>query len=98
MDRMMRVNANHTTRQNNSGSRKSELMRKISEVDFAIYETVLYLDAYPESREALSYYRTLIDARNALIAEYEAQYGPITAFGNTDGTEWKWTKTPWPWQ
>lgn len=74
------------------------LMRKIAETDFALYETILYLDAYPESKEALAYYRALNDTRKALMAEYENQFGPLTAFGNTDPCSWNWTKTPWPWQ
>lgn len=74
------------------------LLRKIQEIDFAIYETVLYLDAYPCSSEALAYYHTLICEKEALKKEYESKIGPISAFGNTDRSSWNWVKKPWPWE
>ena len=74
------------------------LMRKIQEIDFAIYETVLYLDVYPCSSEALAYYHTLLCEKEALSREYESKIGPISAFGNTDKSTWNWVKKPWPWE
>lgn len=74
------------------------MLRKIQEIDFSIYETVLYLDAYPSSREALSYYHTLLAQRKALMAQYEKDHGPLTAFGNQAQGSWDWIKSPWPWQ
>ena len=81
---------------NNAGG--ASLLRKIQEIDFSLYETVLYLDVYPECREALAYYHTLLSRRAALVAQYEREVGPLTAFGNTSQTSWDWIKSPWPWQ
>ncbi len=75
-----------------------DLLKKIQEIDFSIYETVLYLDVYPSCREALSYYHSLINTRNQLAEQYERDYGPLTAFANTSTCSWDWVKTPWPWQ
>ena len=75
-----------------------DLARKLAEIDFAIYDTVLYLDAYPHCSEALNYYHKLCDARRTLAAEYERSHGPITAFGNHNHGVWEWTASPWPWQ
>ena len=75
-----------------------DLLRKIQEVDFALYETVLYLDVYPCSSEALAYYHTLVCEMEALTNEYESKIGPLTAFGNRDKTCWNWVKKPWPWE
>ena len=75
-----------------------ELLRRLSEIDFAIYDTVLYLDAYPDCAEALAHYHMLCDARRPLVVEYEKAVGPITAFSNANRTAWEWTATPWPWQ
>ena len=80
------------------GAAETALMRKIQEVDFSIYEIVLYLDAYPDCAEALNYYHTLLDMRAMLTAEYEKKFGPLTAFSNVSRSFWDWTKTPWPWQ
>ena len=74
------------------------LLLKIQQIDFSIYDVVLYLDAYPHCTEALAYYHTLLDTRALLVAEYEHKVGPMTAFSNTNKTAWDWTSTPWPWQ
>lgn len=86
--------------QNGVGCRNGgeALMRKIQEVDFAIYDTVLFLDAYPCSEEALAHYHSLLNTRNMLVAEYERAVGPLTMNGNESTTTWSWTKTPWPWE
>jgi len=81
-----------------SNSNGASLLRKIQEIDFSIYETVLYLDAYPNCREALDYYHALLSQRAGLIARYEREVGPLTAFGNQSTTSWDWIKSPWPWQ
>ena len=81
-----------------SQGNKSSLMKKIQELDFALYETILYLDAYPDSCEALAHYHSLMSHRNRLASEYESRYAPITAYGNTSHTDWDWVKGPWPWE
>ena len=73
------------------------LMEQIRAVDFALYETVLYLDAYPHSCDALETYRKLRAQSEALRAEYEAACGPLTAFGNK-GDTWDWMSKPFPWE
>ena len=81
--------------QNNNPS-LSRLMNKIQKVDFALAETILYLDVYPHCHEALCYYHKLLEARARLVAEYEA-HAPLTAAGNTSCDSWDWIKSPWPW-
>ena len=73
------------------------LLEQIRAVDFALYETVLYLDVYPRSCEALETYRKLRAQSEALHAEYEASCGPLTAFGNKSDTSWDWMSKPFPW-
>ncbi|MBR6781652.1 MAG: spore coat protein CotJB [Clostridia bacterium] len=74
-----------------------KLMEQIRTVDFALYETVLYLDVYPHSCDALETYRKLRAQSEALHAEYEAACGPLTAFGNR-GDTWDWMSGPFPWE
>jgi hypothetical protein len=50
-------------------------MQTLRALDFAIQETVLYLDAYPECRQALDYYHRLMEERKAAMAEYENACG-----------------------
>ena len=74
------------------------LLERLRQVDFALYETVLYLDAYPNCRKALAHYHTLLEMRKKLTAEYEAAHGPLNCFGNESRESWDWTATPWPWE
>ncbi len=85
-------------RPNSPCSNGASLLKKIQEIDFSIYETVLYLDAYPNCREALAYYHTLMSQRKELMCRYEREVGPLSAFGNTSQSSWDWVKSPWPWQ
>ena len=73
------------------------LKKQLQIIDFAIYETVLYLNAYPSSETALNYYHKLLKERNQLT-EALASYGhPITHLDNASTESWQWTEGPWPW-
>ena len=74
------------------------LMDQIRAVDFALYETVLYLDVYPHSCGALETYHKLRAQSNALHEEYETACGPLTAFGNRSTASWDWMSNPCPWE
>ena len=67
-------------------------------LDFAIQETVLYLDAYPECMEALHYYHSLIEQRAQLVESYETNCAPLTMYGNRCHQSWDWVSKPWPWE
>ena len=85
-------------RQSTCNSCTNNLARKIQEIDFAIYETILYLDVYPCNREALEYYHSLLHHREQLVAELEKNHSPMTAFGNESHSSWDWISSPWPWE
>lgn len=74
------------------------LMDRIRAVDFALYETILYLDVYPNSCDALETYHKLKAQSEALHTEYEATRAPLTAFGNKSDTSWDWMSKPFPWE
>ena len=82
---------------NHGGTECRVLMNRIRAVDFALTETVLYLDAYPESVEAMKYYQKLVKERTQLMDRYESQCGPVTMYGNVNNT-WDWIRGPWPWE
>ena len=50
------------------------LKKKLQTVDFAIVETVLFLDAYPKNKQALEYYHKLIGERNMLEKAINEKY------------------------
>ncbi|MBO7342153.1 MAG: spore coat protein CotJB [Clostridia bacterium] len=84
----------------NNGTRESNckmLKRKLQAVDFAIVETTLYLDVYPDCKKALEYHKRLLKERKMLAEAVRASCGPTTAWEEqTDG--WQWVKGPWPWE
>ena len=75
----------------------SYLRSRLQQVDFALAETILYLDTYPHCKEALSYYHKLLEAREKIMHEYQV-HAPVTALGNTSHDSWDWIDSPWPWQ
>ena len=75
-----------------------EVREKLRAIDFALVETTLYLDAYPNSCEALAYYHKLLAERRALADHYTETCGPLTALDHSSQTSWQWVKTPWPWE
>ena len=72
-------------------------LKKLRAIDFALQETVLYLDAYPQSKQALRYYHRLIKEREQLMESYQSHCGPLTMYGNTNQNAWDWINGPWPW-
>ncbi|MBQ9805800.1 MAG: spore coat protein CotJB [Clostridia bacterium] len=95
---MMRsMNCNRNASANGRCDCKKQ-MQMLRALDFAIQETVLYLDAYPDNRQALEYYHRLIEERRAAMTEYENGCGPVTMYGNTDRQHWHWIDSPWPWE
>lgn len=83
----------------NSNRGCQELLRRLQILDFSIAETVLYLDVYPCSKEAMAHYRALVAERDALKKSLAEQCGmPITAMDNASAHSWDWIKNPWPWE
>lgn len=76
---------------------REKLMKIIQTHDFALIDTMLYLDAYPETKSAIKLYNEQLALRTKYVAEYESKYGPITySFDYED--HWDWVATPWPWE
>lgn len=79
-------------------SKCCDLREQLRAIDFALVETALYLDAYPDHCEALAYYHKLLAERESLAADYAQNYGPLTQRESCSPTSWQWVKTPWPWE
>lgn len=79
-------------------NRRSALLKEIQAEDFALYEAALYLNAHPNCREALDYYRAHRRTVTELRDEYENCFGPLTLYGNCDASCWHWADGPWPWE
>lgn len=73
-------------------------MEKLRAVEFAIIDTALYLDVYPECKAALAHYHKLVREREELADVVNRTYGPLTIGDNCDENKWTWVKGPWPWE
>lgn len=75
------------------------LSQKLKAIDFSLIDTVLYLDAYPESKKALAYYHRLKDERKMIVeALSQSCNAPVTNFDNASEDTWYWVEKPWPWE
>ena len=79
---------------------KGSLLRKISEVSFAVNDIHLYLDTHPCDEKALAYYEKMAEKRKKLMKEYACTYGPLTVDDAQEGCmdSWKWMEQPFPWE
>jgi len=84
-------------RQSNCNDKKA-LMRKMQVYGFALYDTVLFLDAHPEDNGALDFYDKMSAAYKQTKKQYEELYGPLTIVGVDTDNGWTWTEKPWPWE
>jgi spore coat protein JB len=77
---------------------RDKLLRKIQSEDFALYESVLFLDGHPRDEAALSFYNAHRDTLEKLKLEYTQKYGPLTIY-DVRGTDcFRWIDNPWPWE
>ena len=83
---------------NSSKNECKKLMKQLQTVEFALVDTVLYLDAYPCSGEALAYYHKLCRERREILEKMARCNTPITNLDNTSECSWDWTNAPWPWE
>ena len=78
---------------------RDELMSRIQETGFAVFDTVLFLDSHPTCRMALDFYNDNKRMYENYVAEYEKNFGPLTVGGQpADADSWTWIQGPWPWE
>ncbi len=75
----------------------SMTMKRLMAVDFALCETILFLDTHPTNRKAKSYYDKLKKQRQTLAEQLKKEGKALTAT-DVEGDTWTWINTPWPWQ
>ncbi len=77
---------------------RERLMREIQEVGFALVDTNLFLDSHPDCSIALDFFRDMQVKYAKLTADYEMEFGPLTAFDTDTEQGWTWVQGPWPWE
>lgn len=80
-------------------SEQDEMMLNVGQISFAAHEMNLYLDNYPNDKEALGLFNKYRKMASELIQNYERRYGPLTVSGEVDAnTPFKWESEKWPWE
>ncbi len=77
---------------------REKIMREIQEVGFALVDLNLYLDSHPDCKMALDFFRDMQIKYAQLQADYEMEFGPLTAFDTNTEQGWTWVQHPWPWE
>ena len=76
-----------------------KLKEQLQIIDFSIIDTVLYLNAYPDCKEAIKYYHKLKGERKMITDTLaESCNTPVTNFDNYSEDRWMWIDSPWPWE
>ena len=78
---------------------QAEMLTYIDAFKFACVDLGLYLDIYPEDKDALTMFNMYRTNLNEYMNTYENKYGPINK--NSDALNaypWKWNDSPWPWE
>ena len=78
-------------------SEREELMINIQMYSFAAHELNLYLDIYPNDKQAVGLYNQYKEMCEKYTQEYEKKYGCILLDSN-ESYPWGWIDSPWPWE
>lgn len=75
---------------------REELLYKVMSYNFAFNDLSLYLDIYPEDKEALELFKKYVAEYKKLRKEYSEKFGPLL-MDQAKYNEYEWVKNPWPW-
>lgn len=78
---------------------QAELLTYVDALTFAMIDLNLYLDVYPNDREALELFNQYRMQTDEYKKKYESKYGPLELTSNSLNTfPWAWDNAPWPWE
>ena len=78
---------------------QAELLTYVDMFTFAMIELNLYLDVYPNDKEALKLFNEYRMQADEYTKKYESKYGPLLLTSNSlNSFPWAWNNAPWPWE
>ncbi|MFW5999304.1 MAG: spore coat protein CotJB [Halanaerobiaceae bacterium] len=75
-----------------------EQLREIMAVNFALLETILYLNTHPADEAVMELYNRFARRLMELIRDYQENYSLLVPHLPGEETPWRWIEEPWPWQ
>ena len=88
--------SNNTNNCDDNNSVRSDMLKEIMSLDFALTELQLYLNTHPEDEKALCLYKKYAKELRDLKEKYQKVYGPLTK--EFPCNKWRWLEEPWPWE
>ena len=80
-------------------SEQEEMMLNLSQISFAAHDLSLYLDNFPNDKEALNLFNKYRKMADELIKNYERKYGPIDiSSDDMKNIPFAWENDKWPWE
>ena len=75
---------------------RSEMLKQIKCLNFAIIDLGLYLDTHPEDTKAICLHNKYCKELKELKDAYQKVYGPLSIYYPCN--KWRWLEEPWPWE
>ncbi|MCL1880557.1 MAG: spore coat protein CotJB [Oscillospiraceae bacterium] len=82
-------------------SNRTQALKDVQCLDFALHEAALFLDVNPNDKKALKYFEEIRVLVKEARQKFESQFGPLTIdskFNAKDGENFSWVDSPWPWE
>ena len=77
---------------------QAAILTDIDALCFACIDLNLYLDVFPNDRQAINLYNKYNSRKSELTKEYEEKFGPLLLSSKSlDSYPWAWNNMPWPW-
>ncbi len=78
---------------------QAKMLTELDSLEFALVDLNLYLDVYPDDREAIQLFNQYRIERQDLLNQYQNKYGPILISSEAlNQAPWMWDNRPWPWE
>ncbi|MDD2505294.1 MAG: spore coat protein CotJB [Bacilli bacterium] len=89
---------NYLPRKLKPENEEQELLLKIDELSFAMFEIKLYLNNFPYDSNMINNYNMLLKEQKRLLNRYQSKYLPIDASNPyMVNIPFSWKEEPWPW-
>ena len=75
---------------------RTEMLKQIKCLNFAVVDISQYLDTHPEDRKALCLHREYCNQLEELKNKYQKVFGPLSIYYPCN--KWRWLEEPWPWE
>jgi spore coat protein JB len=78
---------------------QAELLTYVDALTFAMTDLNLYLDVYPQDRNAIELYNQYRLQSEDYLTKYENKFGPLLPSSDALMAQpWAWNVSPWPWE